>query len=186
MRLTNYTTRDDLQAAIRDHAIAAGVPTLELDAVSTAVAASLWRCGVRDSAALPADLAELFAVARDAERAALVTTYQLAYLAREVSLCCTCVARDDHDAGALGPVQHGAHDGVCEGKRHAEPASYIVHALDLETPRVWQDVDGVIAVPTNQDSGRCCFAVAVPREHAPLIEALWESDAAVLRYEVRS
>lgn len=48
-----------------------------------------------------------------------VVTYQLAYLShRQVSLCCVCVERGDHDLGVLGPVQHGAHEGRCTGKHH--------------------------------------------------------------------
>lgn len=47
-----------------------------------------------------------------------VVTYQLAYLDRQVTLCARCAESDDHGAGALGPVQRGAHRGVCQGARH--------------------------------------------------------------------
>lgn len=65
--------------------------------------------------------------ARDAEMLAAmpaprtsrrVVTYRLAYLDRTVDLCAACVDADDHDAGALGPVEHGAHDGDCDGRYH--------------------------------------------------------------------
>lgn len=47
-----------------------------------------------------------------------VITYQLAYnTARQVSLCAEC--ERDHDE-ALGPVSHGRHEGVCEGRRCQE------------------------------------------------------------------
>lgn len=45
-----------------------------------------------------------------------VVTYQLAYLTRvQVDLCAACVERDDHGMGVIGSVQHGLHDGDCEG-----------------------------------------------------------------------
>lgn len=47
-----------------------------------------------------------------------VITYQLAYIAGEVSLCSRCERLRDHGAGALGPVSRGAHEGDCEGQRH--------------------------------------------------------------------
>jgi hypothetical protein len=48
-----------------------------------------------------------------------VVTYQLAYLSHvQVDLCDECAERGDHGLGSLGPVQHGAHRGECEGKRH--------------------------------------------------------------------
>jgi hypothetical protein len=52
-----------------------------------------------------------------------VITFRLAYLDRQVTLCPTCVERDDHDRGSLGPVIHGLHDGHCQGMRHGRVAS---------------------------------------------------------------
>jgi hypothetical protein len=61
---------------------------------------------------------------------AQVITYQLAYLSnRSVSLCADCVARDDHDCGSLGSVQHGLHDGECEGASHGAPDLVLVETM---------------------------------------------------------
>lgn len=52
-----------------------------------------------------------------------VVTYQLAYLTHvHVDLCDECVGRDDHERGTLGPVSHGLHEGLCEGKNHRRNA----------------------------------------------------------------
>lgn len=40
-----------------------------------------------------------------------VITYRLAYVDEEISLCKTCIVIFKH---SLGPVQWGAHDGVCD------------------------------------------------------------------------
>lgn len=48
-----------------------------------------------------------------------VITYQLAYLtAEQYELCDECVERGDHDRGTLGAIQHGRHEGGCDGKHH--------------------------------------------------------------------
>ena len=61
-------------------------------------------------------------------RRALVVTYSVPYVRpldaahpRAVDLCDRCVAAGDHDAGALGAVEHGRHSGWCEGARHGLP-----------------------------------------------------------------
>lgn len=50
----------------------------------------------------------------------LVVTYWLPYVDREASLCDRCERARDHEVGVLGRVLRGAHDGYCEGARHAE------------------------------------------------------------------
>jgi hypothetical protein len=50
-----------------------------------------------------------------------VVTYRQAYGACAIELCAACIERDDHDCGALGEVQHGEHDGSCDGRRHRQP-----------------------------------------------------------------
>lgn len=50
-----------------------------------------------------------------------VVTYQHACLPGvEVTLCHACAEGDDHGHGSLGPVQHGAHSGYCQGAHHGE------------------------------------------------------------------
>lgn len=50
-----------------------------------------------------------------------VVTYQLAYLThKQVSLCPRCCERGDHGLGALGPVQHGLHEGECDSRTHED------------------------------------------------------------------
>lgn len=53
-----------------------------------------------------------------------VITYRLAYLDREVSLCDACLEHDDHECGSIGPVQHGQHDGECDGANHEPQAAH--------------------------------------------------------------
>lgn len=51
----------------------------------------------------------------------MLVTYALAYIPGEVELCDACVAQDDHECGALGQVQIGAHNGYadqCDGANH--------------------------------------------------------------------
>jgi hypothetical protein len=53
-----------------------------------------------------------------------VVTYQLAYdTGRTATLCRRCVDADDHDRGALGPVDHGEHEGLCQGSAHPDPST---------------------------------------------------------------
>lgn len=47
-----------------------------------------------------------------------VVTYRLAYIDFRVDLCDACMTAGDHGCGTLGPVEHGAHDGDCDGQHH--------------------------------------------------------------------
>jgi hypothetical protein len=60
-----------------------------------------------------------------------VITYQRAYVPGQITLCDGCVEADDHGAGALGSVSHGAHRGECEGENHGEARYTPCSATDI-------------------------------------------------------
>lgn len=55
-----------------------------------------------------------------------VITYRAAYAAHDLSLCEDCAASSHPLGYALGPVQHGAHEGDCDGCRARRLARQLI------------------------------------------------------------